>query len=1350
LELQSSTKVSSKRNKQEKDDEKDVNDDEIDAGTMALKSLEEAELKARFTYISRPFLLSSWVKLREYQKIGLNWLVSIQTRRLNGILADEMGLGKTLQTISLLSYLASYKGIWGPHLVIVPTSCIVNWEMEIKRFCPAFKVLCYYGTAKRRKELRQGWTKTNWHHVIVTSYQLAVQDSFAFKRKKWYYLILDEAQNIKNFQSQRWQTLVNFNTQRRLLLTGTPLQNNLMELWSLLHFLMPHIFRSRKEFSYWFSNPLNNMIEGNTSRNDDIIGRLHHIIRPFVLRRLKKDVEKQMPGKYEHVVNCQLSRRQMFLYEEFMARSSTRMALKGGNYMDMMNVLMQLRKVCNHPDLFEPRSVITPFFGSPLSIIMPACVAVALKPTSPLNHVSDYIICPLWSNGCGIPSLDASVDHDTIKSESIHLLQTPQRSFIEKADGISVSGSSESQGKVSLGLQKFLNKINEKVQTEKKDVALRTATVNMLRCESSSFLVPQTLMSLVQIGLHLSKNHNETRAIISSPKELLHMIRSEQERADDMEGIINNFVFCVPRVGARRPILNANMAHHMHSTSEEKYLYSKLSKSFETYFKPFRKTSARLTSFFPDKKLIQFDAGKLQILAELMHSLKQNNHRVLIFTQMSKMLDILEAFLNLHGHTYLRLDGSTGVDQRQRMMDRFNNDSKIFCFILSTRSGGLGINLTGADTVVFYDSDWNPAMDAQAQDRAHRIGQTRDVHIYRLVTEHTIEENILVKAKQKRHLDYLVMDEGKFNTAFKPENNVGGEEENNADVFTKGGLKNILGVSDAQITPEETNEDMDENPSNREMSKEQIENAMVSLEDEDDVKAMRGAQKEVAEELQEFDEKESTKEGKDKKTEKEDDGSTKRKASEMTQGHDSKNDEDSNLDATSEQMEKEFVDWRNKVGVDKESIDASLTPTERYALRFREDIEPFYSDWYFLDQTEENDTMEEEWDVEAIELSKTEEEQRAMDDGDLLATNPKPIDLPPQIQQYHRVKSNLRADKKRRKLTGENWSMKIDGRTKYPFWYNSDTGEAVWDRPKILTELEAEDLGRKEGWCCLPSRPLSVIMEFLLAFPERIQCSSVCKRWHYAANDHSYVKHVFPVEMGALAMDPAKMDKNHYKTISDALLDSNPGDTIELGDGHYWINESTLQVDFPLRIIGDEKDPSHVIIEFGGTILWKGGAGWIEGVTFRKPRFKSEALKVSDLLQINFGGKLNMAHCVFDNQGIEGNVAVIHGNGSCGKWEDVCLRGGGKGSASKGVGLSMNSNCSLDLSKCEISNNQGTGIDCHDNSKIIMKDCKIHGNGSVGICLNGKSEGRGVDCVFTENTGGQMIMGEKCTFSDKK
>ena len=257
----------------------------------------------------------------------MNWLVSLHERRLNGILADEMGLGKTIQTLALLSYLACYRGLWGPHLIIAPTSCLGNWEAEIKRWCPAFKVLAYHGGAQKRRQLRSGWTRPNSFHVCVTSYQLAVADASSFRRKRFYYMVLDEAHNIKNFKSQRWQTLLAFTAQRRLLLTGTPLQNSLMELWSLMHFLMPHVFRSRKEFQYWFSSPLTSMVGGERAVADDLVRRLHSILRPFVLRRLKRDVEKQLPAKHEHVVRCKLSRRQRFLYEEFMGRSSTRLSL---------------------------------------------------------------------------------------------------------------------------------------------------------------------------------------------------------------------------------------------------------------------------------------------------------------------------------------------------------------------------------------------------------------------------------------------------------------------------------------------------------------------------------------------------------------------------------------------------------------------------------------------------------------------------------------------------------------------------------------------------------------------------------------------------------------------------------------------------------------------------------------------------------------------------------------------------------------------------------------------------------------------------------------------------------------
>ena len=148
---------------------------------------------------------------------------------------------------------------------------------------------------------------------------------------------------------------------------------------------------------------------------------------------------------------------------------------------------------------------------------------------------------------------------------------------------------------------------------------------------------------------------------------------------------------------------------------------------------PYHQAAVRQQLFFPDRRLIQFDCGKLQELAELLRKLKRGGHRAILFTQMSKMLDVMEEFINLHGYTYLRLDGTTSPEQRQILMTRYNTNPKIFLFISSTRSGGVGVNLTGADTVVFYDSDWNPSMDAQAQDRCHRIGQTRTVHILSLI-----------------------------------------------------------------------------------------------------------------------------------------------------------------------------------------------------------------------------------------------------------------------------------------------------------------------------------------------------------------------------------------------------------------------------------------------------------------------------------------------------------------------------------------------------------------------------------------------------------------------------------------
>lgn len=331
-----------------------------------------------------PFLLKH--TLREYQHIGLDWLVTMHDRKLNGILADEMGLGKTIQTIALLAHLACVRGNWGPHLIVVPSSVMLNWEMEFKKWCPGFKIMTYYGTQKERKLKRIGWTKPNAFHVCITSYKLVIQDHQSFRRKKWKYLILDEAQNIKNFKSQRWQLLLNFVTEQRLLLTGTPLQNNMMELWSLMHFLMPNFFESHRAFEELFSKPMTGMVEGNVAYNETIIIKLHKVLRPFLLRRLKSEVEKQMPKKYEHVVMCRLSKRQRFLYDDFMSRAKTKETLASGNLLSVINVLMQLRKVCNHPNLFEVRPTVSPFRMDQIDMKIPAMLYNIVE-YKPLEHV---------------------------------------------------------------------------------------------------------------------------------------------------------------------------------------------------------------------------------------------------------------------------------------------------------------------------------------------------------------------------------------------------------------------------------------------------------------------------------------------------------------------------------------------------------------------------------------------------------------------------------------------------------------------------------------------------------------------------------------------------------------------------------------------------------------------------------------------------------------------------------------------------------------------------------------------------------------------------------------------------
>ncbi|KAI6645978.1 SWR1 complex protein, SNF2 family DNA-dependent ATPase [Oopsacas minuta] len=747
-----------------KEAEQELGNRELSTAAELAKNLQPSgnTLSTSKVSIPVPSLLKGG-QLREYQHIGLNWLSMLHTQGLNGFLADEMGLGKTIQTIALLSHLACQEGTWGPHLIIVPTSVILNWEYEFKKWCPAFKLVTYYGNAKVRRNKRIGWTKQNAFHVCITSYQLAVTDQLSLKGKiDWDYIILDEAQNIKNYKSQRWQTLLTFKSRRRLLLSGTPLQNNIMELWALMHFLMPDLFSCHSDFKEWFSKPLMEIVEGNQTQRDRVVERLHRILRPFLLRRLKCEVELQLPKKIEHIIPCHLSKRQRFLYEDYMSLSDTRDRIKTGGAINLLNILMQLRKVCNHPDLFEPRPAISPLSTDPLTILLPFLLfmhgitrgfvsGVTVDKFELFQRIGLDLISEVTSYLTAFGSFRAnslSVKHEGFTPDNFPYKHNPLPSY----------PTTESNNLIGDSLTQLLQEYNTEVSREEVLYANRLEymySVNCTRLNRPIFYGADLIDSLAFI------RHATTSEISCYIPHITDPL------CENNYYVITTFSQYIPSVKPQTPRLVTTSALDTpwcyESTVDQCYIRRHISESICNSWDIFRSYDYLQ---LPQTRLIQYDCGKLQVLDKLLYQLKTEGHRVIVFTQMSRMLNILEVFLNYHGYKYFRLDGSTSPEDRFYLVERFNNDPSIFVFILSTRSGGIGMNLTGADTVIFYDIDWNPTMDAQAQDRCHRIGQTKNVHIYRLICEGTIEVNILKKSQQKKLLGELAIEEGHFTTKF--------------------------------------------------------------------------------------------------------------------------------------------------------------------------------------------------------------------------------------------------------------------------------------------------------------------------------------------------------------------------------------------------------------------------------------------------------------------------------------------------------------------------------------------------------------------------------------------------------
>ncbi|KAM0804706.1 SNF2 family ATP-dependent chromatin-remodeling factor snf21 [Usnea florida] len=759
--------------------------------------------------VAQPKMLNA--QLKEYQLKGLNWLVNLYEQGINGILADEMGLGKTVQSISVMAYLAEKHNIWGPFLVIAPSSTLHNWQQEITRFVPNLKCLPYWGNAKDRKVLRKFWdrkhityTKDSSFHVLITSYQLVVQDNQYFSKIRWQYMILDEAQAIKSSQSSRWKSLLGFHCRNRLLLTGTPIQNNMQELWALLHFIMPSLFDSHDEFSDWFSKDIESHAQSNTKLNEDQLKRLHMILKPFMLRRIKKHVQKELGDKIEEDVFCDLTYRQRAYYGNLRNRISIMDLIEKAAVGDdqdtatLMNLVMQFRKVCNHPDLFERADT-----NSPLSLAHFAECASFMREGNNVNlgystrNSIEYELPRLLCSSEGRLDVagpnNSKAGFDGKYLGELFNIWTPENIQKSLSDGAAFSWMRFADTSPSEAYQASHQGIAERA-LELAGKHSRLARLNVIydEAEESSYTPAHALFNIVE------RNDRRPLCNITAENRLHNLFNISKNTFEDQG--LNTIEQCA-RPGASAPpiqicasnqearvekentIFNIRLRKALYGISERDeaaLLEAKVDPAgypvTSLLPQPLSQKSRFTNIHVPSMRRFVTDSGKLAKLDQLLRQLKNGGHRVLLYFQMTRMIDLMEEYLTYRNYKYLRLDGSTKLEDRRDTVADFQTKPEIFVFLLSTRAGGLGINLTAADTVIFYDSDWNPTIDSQAMDRAHRLGQTKQVTVYRMITRGTIEERIRKRALQKEEVQRVVISGGggagvDFNTRSKDNRN---------------------------------------------------------------------------------------------------------------------------------------------------------------------------------------------------------------------------------------------------------------------------------------------------------------------------------------------------------------------------------------------------------------------------------------------------------------------------------------------------------------------------------------------------------------------------------------------------
>jgi superfamily II DNA or RNA helicase len=510
--------------------------------------------------------------LHEHQIQGISWMVHMFQNGMPMILGDQMGLGKTIQSIGFLAYLHHTLRKRGPHLIVVPLSVLSNWMSEIELFCPSLRAVRFHGPKPERERIKlEELADLNEFDIVVTTYEVMVSEVNYFRRKYvWTTIIVDEGHRLKNERSQLSEKIRMVACLGKVILTGTPLQNNLKELWAMLYFLAPDVFTSSKPFEEGFD-----LLRGHI--DTAVLRRARKLLSIFMLRRVKDNVAIRLPNRKELTMLVPLTEQQILLYK----------ALLTGLDADMLNSIMN------------------------------------------------------------------------------------------------AAGSSS---------------------TEEGTVALTSTTVTAASVSTDS----------------------EWRRLMN----LLVQLRK-----------ICNHTYLMPDIAPDPYCL--------------------------------------------DERLV-CGSGKLQMLDRMLPLLKTNGHRVLIFSQFTSMLDILEDYCELREYQFVRLDGETNRVKRRLDVRRFNAPgSPLFIFLISTRAGGLGLNLASADTVILYDSDWNPQVDLQAMERAHRIGQTKPVRVFRLVCQGSVEERMVNRAEKKLFLNAMVAEADPDEALQELHEDAGGEANESDQLLAK-------------------------------------------------------------------------------------------------------------------------------------------------------------------------------------------------------------------------------------------------------------------------------------------------------------------------------------------------------------------------------------------------------------------------------------------------------------------------------------------------------------------------------------------------------------------------------------